>query len=71
MTERTLAQVHADIEALHAEKWALEHPIVEYPKHVQIGEVSIVVQSAEHEKAVLGIPTSGAETAEFGEGGIE
>lgn len=71
MAARTVEQVDAEMEALRLEKWALEHPVIEYPKHVQVGEVSVVVHSAEHEKAVRGIPTSGAETAEFAEGGIE
>jgi len=54
MAGRTLAQVDAEIEALQAEKWALEHPIVEYPKHIRLGEVTVEVTSAEHEKAVRG-----------------
>lgn len=50
MAARTVEQVDAEMEALRLEKWALEHPVIEYPKHIQLGEFNIVVESAEQEK---------------------
>ena len=52
MSDRTLVQVEAEIEALLKEKWALEHPIIEYPKHIVVDGVTVEVTDAEHEKAV-------------------
>jgi len=57
-----IADLEAQIAKLKAEKHALEHPVQEYPKHIQVPDPvqpagvptkTVIVNSADEEKAAL------------------